>query len=153
VLGAFLERDTSLSNGDSTSRNEQNDLRKKYINKATILNLYRCEGFPIEAPQDQAKVFTEFAAQAGTIPLPWSPGKYYKDPSSALIGCTAAFELVKDDPRTAWNLGVVLRELGYPDLSEQLLKQGVAQEHPQIARAMSVVGRGSGFQLPFVSLE
>jgi glycosyltransferase involved in cell wall biosynthesis len=154
VLGAFLERDTSLSTGDATSKNEQNALRKKYINKATILNLYRREGFPIETPQEQARVFTEFAVQAVTIPLPWIPGKCYRDPGSALLSCTAAFELVGDDPRAAWNLGVALREVGYTDLSEQLLKQGLAQEHPQIARAMmGAADRDSRASLPYVPLE
>jgi glycosyltransferase involved in cell wall biosynthesis len=153
VLGAFLERDTSLSLGDATSKNEQNALRKKYINKPTILNLYRREGFPIETPQDQARVFTEFAVQAATIPLPWIPGKQYRDVGSSLLACTAAFELVGDDPRAAWNLGVALRDVGDVALSEQLLRHGVAQQHPQIAQAMSGAGGRAGAHLPYVPLE
>jgi GT2 family glycosyltransferase len=153
VLGSFLERDSSLSTADLTSKQEQKALRTKYLTKASILAVYKSEGRPIETPLDQARVFTEFAVQSNTIPLPWIPGKFYRDSTGALLGCSAAFEVASADVRVAWNLGVALHESGSSDLANELIDQGVPLKVPEISQALAAARQSKSGRLPLVSLE
>lgn len=153
ALGSFLERDDSISSADSTSNKEQKEVRAKYLNKAVILALYYHEGRPIETPEDQARVFTEFAAQASTVSLPWTPGKLFNDQNAALVACRAAVDVAAGNPRVAWNMGVALHSSGYMEYAMPFLERGFDPQNPNIAHVMGAAKEGKKIRLPYLALD
>jgi glycosyltransferase involved in cell wall biosynthesis len=141
-LGCFLNRPTSLSTSDTTSFNEQALIRERYLSLENIVQLYRLAGWEVDTPQQKAILLTDFARRASAMPLPWTPGGTYYEPSATLISCLAAYEIVKDDPRIAWNLGVALYFTDHKKEATQFLELGRELKLPEIEASLSALGTG-----------
>ncbi len=148
VLGSFLQRPDSLSTQDETSNREQEAVRARYLNKPSILALHKHEGYRIETPEEQARVYTDFTAQACATCLPWKPGPPMMDPNAALVGSQAAVEVALNKRRALWNLGVVLYHSGYKDQAMSLLESSVDPTAPGAEISFAKVRRGEPVKLP-----
>jgi len=151
VLGSFLQRETSISTRDDTSHREQADIYEN-LTEENILTLYRYEGFPLDTPRDRARAFTDFAHRASSLVLPWEPAQTYLEPRAALMCCLAAFNLDREDPRVAWNLGVSLHRASHRQEAVPFLQKGVYANDPAIFDAINAFRRGEPVELPLVSL-
>jgi glycosyltransferase involved in cell wall biosynthesis len=147
-LGCFLNRPTSISTQDSTSTREQAMIKERYLSLDNIILLYHKEGWRVDTPQTKAHAFTDFAVRASSMALPWTPGRIYQEPSATVLSCLAAFEMVKDDPRIAWNLGVALFRTAHRKEATQFLEMGRALNNQDISRALACVHRGEPVNLP-----
>jgi glycosyltransferase involved in cell wall biosynthesis len=151
-LGCFLNRPTSISTQDSTSTREQGMVKDRYLSLDNIILLYHKEGWRVDTPQAKARALTDFAMRASSMALPWTPGRIYHEPSATVLSCLAAFEMVKDDPRIAWNLGVALFRTEHKKEATQFLEMGRALNSQDISRALASVQRGEPVHLPMVAL-
>lgn len=151
-LGSFLNRPTSISSQDSTSSREQMLLRDTYLSLDNIILLYFKEGWKIDTPQAKAKILTDFAIRAANMALPWTPGKTYQEPSATLMSCLGAYELMKDDPRAAWNLGVALHRTEHKQEATRFLELGGELGDLRIAESLSAVRRGEVVSLPMARI-
>lgn len=122
VLGSFLEHDNSISKSDSTSTNEQQELRKQFISSANILKLYSFEGFEIDSQEQALAVLHDMAIKAMSFELPWHPGERFQDPEVALAALTAGLELAPSNPSFLNNLAALLHMLGSKNDSKQLIE-------------------------------
>lgn len=151
-LGSFLQRPTSISTQDSTSSREQIFVKDRYLSLDNIILLYHKEGWRVDTAQAKAKALTDFAMRASSMALPWTPGKVYQEPSATVMSCLAAFEMVKDDPRIAWNLGVALFRTEHRREATQFLELGRMLGNPEIANVLGAVYRGERVHLPLVAV-
>jgi hypothetical protein len=76
----------------------------------------------------------------------------YQEPCATVLSCLAAFEMVKDDPRIAWNLGVALFRTEHKREATQFLEMGRALNSQDISQALASVHRGEPVHLPMVAL-
>lgn len=148
VLGSFLQRSDSLSTQDDTSNKEQAEVRARYLNKTSILALYKNEGYGIETPEEQARVYTEFTAQACATRLPWRPGGAVMDPNAAIVGSRAALEVASNKQRALWNYGAVLYHSGFKDQAMLLLEKGFDPSVPGAEISFAKARRGERIRLP-----
>ncbi len=151
VLGSFLQRDASISTRDDTSHREQAEIYTN-LTEESILTLYGHEGFPLDTARDRARAFTDFAHRASSLVLPWDPAQTYLEPRAALMCCLAAFNLDREDPRIAWNLGVSLHRASHRQEAVPFLQKGVYSNDPKIFDAISAFRRGEPVELPLVSV-
>jgi hypothetical protein len=149
-LGCFLNRPTSISTQDSTSSREQMQVKDRYLSLDNIILLYHKQGWRVDTPQAKAKALTDFAMRASAMALPWTPGRTYQEPSATVMSCLAAFEMVKDDPRILWNLGVALFRTEHRREATQFLEVGHALHNQEIERALACLQRGESVNLPMV---
>jgi glycosyltransferase involved in cell wall biosynthesis len=149
-LGCFLNRPTSISTSDSTSVNEQHLIKERYLSLDNIVHLYRLEGWEVDTPKSKAALLTDFAKRASAMPLPWTPGRTYYEPSATLISCLAAYEIVKDDPRIAWNLGVALYLTEHRKEATQFLELGRELNLPEIEASLAALYDGRPLKLEIV---
>jgi glycosyltransferase involved in cell wall biosynthesis len=153
VLGSFLSRPSSISQQDTTSVNEQGQVKKRYLINQSILNLYRAEGWNIEKSEDRARVFTDFSMRASCVKLPWEPGRSFQDPVALIVGCQAAFDEAVTDFRAAWNLGVALLTCRCSDSAKPFLERGLSSRNSKILEAWHAVQRGEMAHLPLLPIE
>jgi len=151
-LGCFLNRPTSISTQDSTSAREQGLVKDRYLSLDNIILLYHKEGWRVDNAQAKARALTDFAIRASSMALPWMPGRIYQEPSATVLSCLAAFEMVKDDPRVAWNLGVALFRTHHEREATQFLEMGCALNSNEITNALAAVRRGEPVHLPMVAV-
>lgn len=152
VLGSFLHRPTSISQQDQTSVREQQEVKARFLTDDAILRLYEVEGIRSEGLHDKARVLTDFACRASSMSLPWLPGKLYREPQATIMSCLAAFEIMKDDPRTAWNLGVSLHEAAHYQEAIPFLQRGAALGDPTIMAALNKIQVGANVALPLLRI-
>jgi glycosyltransferase involved in cell wall biosynthesis len=152
VLGSFLNRADSISTQDATSEKEQALVRARYLNKVSILALYKHEGYAIETPDDQAQVYTDFMVQACATSLPWRPGPPMMDPNAALVAAQAALEVASNKRRALWNYGVVLFHSGFKDVGMQFLENGLEPSLPNAEASYAKAQRGEPVKLPVFAL-
>jgi hypothetical protein len=127
-------------------------VKDRYLSLDNIILLYHKEGWRVDTPQAKARALTDFAMRASSMALPWTPGRIYHEPSATVLSCLAAFEMVKDDPRIAWNLGVALFRTEHKKEATQFLEMGRALNSQDISRALASVQRGEPVHLPMVAL-
>lgn len=151
-LGAFLNRPTSISTQDSTSTREQMQVKDRYLSLDNIILLYHKEGWRVDTPQAKAKALTDFARRASSMALPWTPGKTYYEPTATVMSCLGAFEMVKDDPRIIWNLGVALFRTDHRREATQFLEVGHALQNQEISSALDCLHRGESVNLPLLAV-
>ena len=152
VLGSFLHRPTSISTQDATSTNEQAQLRNHYLTPENILKAYETEGWAVSGPEDQARVFTDFARRASNLHLPWMPGQTFRDAMASLLGCSSAFEVDLRKSRTAWNLGVALQRASNPDAAVRYLVKGALSGEIEASHDLKRYVEGESVELPFVEV-
>lgn len=151
-LGLFLNRPTSISTQDSTSSREQMLIRDTYLSIDNIMILYLKEGWKADTPQAKARILTDFAMRASTMALPWTPGKIYREPSATVMSCIGAYELLQDDARAGWNLGVALHRTAHRQEATQFLELGAELGDPRILEALHSVKSGIEVELPLVAI-
>jgi glycosyltransferase involved in cell wall biosynthesis len=151
-LGAFLNRPTSISTQDSTSTREQMQVKDRYLSLDNIILLYHKEGWRVDTPQAKAKALTDFAIRASSMALPWTPGRTYYEPSATVMSCLGAFEMVKDDPRIIWNLGVALFRTDHRREATQFLEVGHGLNNQEISSALVLLQRGESVNLPILAV-
>lgn len=152
VLGSFLNRPTSISTQDSTSSKEQMLVKNRYLSLENIVLLYQKEGWDLSTPQAKARALTDFARRASSMALPWTPGRLYHEPSATVMSCLAAFEMVQDDPRVAWNLGVALFHTDHRREATQFLEVGHSLNNQEIHAALTSLNQGQAVHLPILPL-
>jgi hypothetical protein len=153
VLGSFLTRTNSISQQDTTSFNEQAQVKKRFLTQQSILSLYKVEGWPTATSEERVKVFTDFAIRASEVVLPWEPGRSFKDPIALLTGCQAAFDEAKSDVRAYWNLGVALLTCGQTEYAKPILMHGLQSRDPRIVEAWRLAHEGSMTHLAFLPIR
>lgn len=151
-LGCFLNRPSSLSLQDSTSSREQMMVKDRYLSLDNIILLYHKEGWRVDSPEAKARALTDFAIRASSMALPWTPGRTYQEPSATVMSCLAAFEMVKDDPRVVWNLGVALFRTEHKREATQFLEIGHTLQNQEVSRALLALQRGELVHLPMVAV-
>jgi GT2 family glycosyltransferase len=151
VLGSFLQRSDSISSGSNTSHQEQTELYES-ASEADILALYAVEGYAIDTPQQQARVFTDFAQRASAMLLPWQPEGAWIEPRSAVMACLAAYSAAKGDPRAAWNLGITLLRTSQRTQAIPYLQQGSTASDPIVVQTLAAFSRGEEIPLRLVDI-
>jgi GT2 family glycosyltransferase len=151
VLGSFLQRSDSISSGSNTSHQEQTALYEG-VAEEDILALYAVEGYAVETPQQRAHIFTDFAQRASAMQLPWQPEGAWIEPRSAVMACLAAYRVAKEDPRTAWNVGITLLRTSRQSEAIPFLQQGAAAQDPIVASTLEAFSRGEACPLRLVNV-
>ncbi|MGI6525160.1 MAG: glycosyltransferase [Bdellovibrionota bacterium] len=147
VLGSFSNRPTSISTQDDTSVREQAEVKNRYLTPQNILALYEKGGWKIQSAADKAKVFTDFAKRALKLRLPWEPETSFIDLQSATLAIQAAFEAEPDNPKTAWNFGIILHLSGNPETAENILNTALQSGDTEVLKASQVLSKNEKLQV------
>lgn len=123
ALGLFLENESSISQKDSTSTNEQIELRKNIITVGNILKLYQNEGFDISDNKRKAHMLHSLALKALEYELPWHPNESFFDTEVAFCCFIGAIELTGNNPVLLNNFAVLLQKMGQLNDCERLMLQ------------------------------